>query len=415
MKKFNSFKELADDTLAKVIAFGITSRTVIGYSKFCIAQLSAIMAAHNVIFDKTFAFEWLKLNDFNPGNMTTGSKNSLYRSCRRTIFLLDDNFNGTLNEWKIYTSIHQRLPSTQMFMNIINKYREHLINCDYAEATVNFKFRCANNLLLHLENSGIFDIKQCNHKKLADYFVSEHFMNRKPSGVAAEVIRVKHFIIFLEENNYVFYSNLHYAVPVSHVDERKIISIFNEHHKHAVLQDYLTFPTNLRNRAAYLLALHCGLRTSDIIDLKFSNIDWDNKLLTIILKKTKINLTIPIDNETVNALIDYILIERRKSDLENIFISAIGPKRKTKCGSFTTGLRFKCLDDDYKPEQYGMHIMRRTFASDLLRKGVSLSVISSALGHEDKERVNEYLFTDEKNMKLCSLEIDEFPYNGGLF
>lgn len=202
MKKFNSFKELADDTLAKVIAFGTTSQTVIDYFKFCVAQLTAIMIAHDVVFDKQLAFEWF--NGLNLRKNATESVSTLYQTYRRTIFLLNDNFNDNLNEWKIYRSIHQKLPSTQMFICTINNYRQHLINCDYAKATIDFKLRCAKNLLLYLESIRIFDLKQCTHKILADYFVSEHFMNRKPAGVAAEMTRVKHFIIYLEKKTMCF-------------------------------------------------------------------------------------------------------------------------------------------------------------------------------------------------------------------
>jgi integrase len=49
-----------------------------------------------------------------------------------------------------------------------------------------------------------------------------------------------------------------------------------------------------RNYAVILLALRLGLRALDISNLKFSNIDWDNNVIELILVKTKRNLSLPL-------------------------------------------------------------------------------------------------------------------------
>ena len=172
--------------------------------------------------------------------------------------------------------------------------------------------------------------------------------------------------------------------------------------------------TNLRDKAAYLLALRCGLRSCDIVNLKFSNINWNNKIITINQKKTGVSLEIPIDNETLNAIIDYILKERKKCNLENIFVTTLAPIRPLSSTAFRKEVRSKTLPDNLQPAHNGLHIMRRTYASKLLNKGIELSVIASALGHQDKKRVDKYLSTNEEKMKLCALEITDFPYKGGL-
>lgn len=414
MIRFHSFRELADDTLVKIISFGTTSTTVIDYYNFCTKKLEVIMRNHKITFDRDLALDWLyqfEVNDRSAEN----SKRVKCGSYRRTIFLLDDNFNGRLDEWKIYTSVHQKYPNTQLFLAILDNYHDYLVDYDYAQTTIDFKMRCAKNILLYLESINVFDIKQCTHQILSHYFASTRFENRKPAGVVAEITRTKHFIIYLEENKYVDYVNLHHAAPTLSVKEEHIINVLSSEVESAILSDFPEFPTNLRNRAAYLLALRCGLRTSDIINLRFSNIDWDKKILHIVQKKTKVSLSMPIDNDTINALIDYILKERRECNLKYIFITAVGPKKRLKYASFDMYTRIKSSQIDEKPAHNGLHIMRKTFASKLLREGVALSIISGALGHEDKKRVNKYISTDEKNMKLCSLDITDFPYKGGRF
>ncbi len=69
-----------------------------------------------------------------------------------------------------------------------------------------------------------------------------------------------------------------------------------EHKQTEILcREHRELSTNLRNRAAYLLALKCGLRTCDIMNLKFENIDFNDKTIHLVPKKTKDALIIPFD------------------------------------------------------------------------------------------------------------------------
>jgi len=51
----------------------------------------------------------------------------------------------------------------------------------------------------------------------------------------------------------------------------------------------------------------------------------------------------------------------------------------------------------------GLHVARKTFASNLLVAGNNVSIISSTLGHVDESTVDKYLATDGKRMRQCSI------------
>lgn len=111
-----------------------------------------------------------------------------------------------------------------------------------------------------------------------------------------------------------------------------------------------------------------------------------------------------MDAETQNALIDYILHERRNLESEYIFVTALGHMaRKTgNCRSLHSR-----LDGDLQEQlpHDGLHILRRTFASRLLNSGATLPVISAALGHTGSESLKPYLSTDEKKMRRCAIDM----------
>lgn len=112
-----------------------------------------------------------------------------------------------------------------------------------------------------------------------------------------------------------------------------------------------------------------------------------------------------MDAETQNALIDYILHERRELESEYIFVTAFGHiARKTgHCRSLHSR-----MDGDFQKQlpHDGLHILRRTFASRLLNNGAALPVISAALGHTGRETLKPYLSTDEKKMRRCAIGLD---------
>lgn len=70
--------------------------------------------------------------------------------------------------------------------------------------------------------------------------------------------------------------------------------------------------------------------------------------------------------------------------------------------------------------KFGPHAMRHTLASQLLRNGTSLPVISETLGHEKTKTTMNYLRIDFKNLVKCALDVPPinqkfYDQKGGIF
>ena len=85
----------------------------------------------------------------------------------------------------------------------------------------------------------------------------------------------------------------------------------------------------LRDRCIILIALELGLRESDIILLKFEEIDWEADQIHFIQKKTGKEITVPLLPDIGNALMDYILHERPNhcDDYPFVFLNQIARAR----------------------------------------------------------------------------------------
>lgn len=73
--------------------------------------------------------------------------------------------------------------------------------------------------------------------------------------------------------------------------------------------------------AVFMLASKLGLRSSDIRNLKFENIDWDKNCITLIQQKTKRKIELPLIADVGNAIVNYLRNERETGKSNFVFIT----------------------------------------------------------------------------------------------
>ena len=82
------------------------------------------------------------------------------------------------------------------------------------------------------------------------------------------------------------------------------------------------------------LLVYLGLRISDIIDLKLSDINWNLNTINIVQQKTKTTLILPLIDEVKYPLLDYLKNVRKNVNNEHIFITNYAPIGKYNSKSF---------------------------------------------------------------------------------
>jgi len=164
-----------------------------------------------------------------------------------------------------------------------------------------------------------------------------------------------------------------------------------------------------RNKAIIVLAMQTGLRESDIIQLKFSEIDWMNDKIHLFQKKTERLITLPLLPDVGNALMDYILNERPKSAPgfeEYVFLRMQAPFSRIRSAYAFTSKLLKELDT--KPvntSKMGLHTLRHSLVYRLLCNDISHDVITDVLGHKEKSSDKAYLSLDDAMLKECALNL----------
>lgn len=174
----------------------------------------------------------------------------------------------------------------------------------------------------------------------------------------------------------------------------------------------------LCDKAIGILELYTGLRGCDIVGLTLDSIDWERELIYIKQQKTEFPLELPLTTVVGNAIYDYLISERPRTESRFLFLSQKKPYDRLKSKSLgnaavrimkVAGIR------QAKGDRKGFHIFRHHFATTLLGNGVPQPVISRTLGHSSPSSLEAYLSADFLHLKECAISIERFPVSEGVF
>lgn len=411
----SGFRQLIDETHTTIISLGTTAGILMTEFQQFADRLANHLTLLDMPFDCNSCLLWVDSLEHDPPEKMNQSY-LRWIAFRRFIILIEKQRTGTLDHWTHYQSRTPEQPQSREFLELQSEYQNYLADVVQLHPNTVLRYLAdARFLLIYLEQKGITHISEICNADIVGYFASPRFHNRKPKGVQTEACSLKKFLVFLDNSDFTEKKSLHCAIPRYRVRTERIVTTLTAEMETDIMDDEPDSLVNLRDKAISLLALHTGLRSCDIRNLKFGDIDWEKGVLTIQQQKTGIDLRLPIDNETQNAIIDYVLNERRSCGLEYIFITAVGPKQKLARRHYRIRYRAKDTESYDKIPHDGLHIFRRTYASRLLQCGTPLPLISEMLGHIDKSSVQCYLSTDEVKMKRCALDLSAIPYCGGMF
>ena len=411
----NRFRRLVAETQKTVIDLGTTASVVLKrYEKFT-EQLVNFLQAQDCEYDLQKCLEYVNSLKHDPACKKSSSYVE-WIAFHRFVHLLNEQKSGTLTSWRQYHTNELVLPECEDFNSVYLSYEDYERSAlGLSENTVKGELSMVRKMLLYFEANDKNAFSEITHSDISAYLISDRFKDRKPKGIKSELYVLRKFLVYAEENGLTDTKNLHSAIILRKVNSAKIITILTHQQEVDILEDEPDSSINKRDIAIALLALHTGLRTCDIRGLKFTDINWEKQCISIKQKKTSVPIEVPLDNETENAIIDYVLNERRACDSDTIFITGVGPTQEMRRSHYRIRYRAKGTVSENTIPHDGLHIFRRTFASRLLNAGVELPVISEMLGHISKNPVQCYLSTDEKKMKRCSLSLELIPYKGGAY
>ena len=163
----------------------------------------------------------------------------------------------------------------------------------------------------------------------------------------------------------------------------------------------LSRPGGRRDRALLEVLYGCGLRVSEVVSLRISDIFFEDGFLRIIGKGNKERL-VPIGEVAIGCISDYLDVrEKPSAGYEDIlFLNRFG-RALSRVAVFKTVKEAVSAAGIYK--NVSPHTFRHSFATHLIENGADLRVVQEMLGHESVLTTEIYTHIDSSTWQNAVL------------
>jgi len=314
-----------------------------------------------------------------------------------------------------YYKIHQKSTKTQVdefYIYLFSELQKEFINPqNIAFSSKVKKLWAIAKFLNYLSSCGIHSISNLEMTHVSDY-INQLSKQYAPTTIQSNKTILRETLNYLNNKGYITFTG-RIAFPLIRKDARRKLLTTYTQEEIAKILDVIDTNTANGKEIYFILSLiaFLGLRVSDVINLKFDDIDWENERINIVQKKTKQFITLPLIDEVKFPLLDYLKNGRHPSvDKEYILTTLCAPYTKINSSSSIHRVLTRTMDlagVSYEGKHHGPHSLRHSLATNMINNNVPISAISQVLGHSSSKTTEIYITKDTTHLRELSLEV---PY-----
>tara|TARA_B100000575_G_scaffold175844_1_gene140970 strand:- start:3111 stop:4007 length:897 start_codon:yes stop_codon:yes gene_type:complete len=286
------------------------------------------------------------------------------------------NWDSALKDFKNYLKLERGLS-----LNSIESYEYDL-----------------NSFINFLIKNNINDTPlSCKTETIKNYLYKS-FSEKKSRSQARSISSIKSFF------NYLIFEGLIKNSPVTNIDspklEKKLPEVLTEKEIKELINSIDTDKGfGQRNKTIVEILYGTGIRVSELINLKLSNIFFNENLIKIIGKGRKERF-VPLGNIALNEIKSY-LIYRNKLNINSDYLDVLFLNRYGR--KLTRSMIFKIIKDASISinlnKKISPHTLRHSFATHLIKNGADLRTIQLILGHESITTTEIYTHLDTYHLE----------------
>ncbi|NCV45756.1 MAG: site-specific tyrosine recombinase XerD [Proteobacteria bacterium] len=238
----------------------------------------------------------------------------------------------------------------------------------------------------HLDRLKITDLN------LNNYISTLFSIGLKSSSINRKISSIKHFYLFLLKKKVIKNS------PADEIttpkQEKYLPTSMSEDEVESLLgSPKSSIKIERRDKAMIEILYATGMRISELVNLKLTDIDFNRSVLKVFGKGSKERL-VPYGEKAAEALRIY-LEDRKKLDSKDVFLSNRGT-RITR-GAFWQRIKIYIKRENLKLS-ISPHTLRHAFATHLLNRGADLRSVQILLGHSDLSTTQIYTHIAKKRL-----------------
>jgi len=155
---------------------------------------------------------------------------------------------------------------------------------------------------------------------------------------------------------------------------------------------------NVRDYAILMTFLQTGIRLSELVNLRVDDLDFEHRLLTVRQGKGKKDRQIPLVDEAVKALRNYVRYRNTELilDDETFFLAKNGTSLNVSSVKYLVSKYVKRAGIRKK---VSVHTLRHTFGAHKADKQMGIATLQELMGHKKKETTLKYIHLAKTNLR----------------
>lgn len=280
-----------------------------------------------------------------------------------------------------------------MDMQELSEYLNFLdIERGLSQNTIEAYGRDLSEFLEFCATKGIEDVKKIDRSNINGFFLSLHEKKLSPTSVMRKTASIRGFFKWLCANE-ICEKNPALTLETPKTP-KKLPKVMTIEEINKILSENL----NKKEKVIVELLYGCGLRVSELVDLKITDLDMNGKYLRCIGKGSKERI-VPIGSMALKAIKNYnkereFILQKSGKNIKNLLLTPDGKKiTRQEVYIFIHSLGTK-IHKSISP-----HTLRHSFATHLLENGADLRVVQELLGHSNVATTQLYTHISKKRLK----------------
>lgn len=259
------------------------------------------------------------------------------------------------------------------FGKLIFEFSKEMEYKRYSKNSINCYISCLNNYLLYFDSRP----KDINSQQIKDYLYEQTILGKSPQAIIQIISSLKKLYNFIGQSN-----KLNgFENPKVH---NKLIQPLSVEEIKVIINSF----KNIKHKAIIQVMYSGGLRVSEVLNLEWSHLHRDRRLMFIKNGKGSKDRFVPLYKDTIDILEQY-----------------------WKAGNKTKGRIFHGQNKDIysassvrailKPFNVYPHLCRHSYLTHLHERGISLRTIQKIAGHSSNKTTERY--TKVSNFEISNI------------